>query len=164
MSNAPKVHIADLIKRAEILNQDLEQFSKREINFLNEKQETYPTRSSEVLAAIIGGGLGLVLGFALSAVGGISTIITGPFGAIMGVAAAKLLWRGQELLYIDRAIKKYEIISSRILRVIKKLPEDTPEDIRQQQWKMYYDITTDFEGILRKSIAETWLKNERNKE
>jgi hypothetical protein len=82
----------------------------------------------------------------------------------MGVAGAKLFWRGQELLDIERAIKKYEIISSRILQVIKKLPEDTPEDIRQQQWKMYYDITTDFEMILRKSIAEGWSINGRKKD
>ena len=161
MSNAPKAHIADLIRRAESLNQDLERFSKSEINAIKTKHQASPSKSSEILAGVIGGGIGFSVGYALGAIGGITNIFTGPFGAIMGIAAAILLWRGQEQLKIERAIKKYEIITSRILQIIRSLPEDTPENIRQQQWEMYYDVTAELEKILLGSISDRHSKVER---
>lgn len=153
MSNITKNQVVDLIERAAHLNQEIDEKTKVEISDIENTAEKYSNKSSEYLAAVIGGGIGLSGGFAISLVG-VSMIFSGPIGLIMGASAAVLIWRGRGQNKIERANKKIDVVKKRILSDIRDLPDDAPVHIKEQLWNMYKNAGEVYEKAIIEGLID----------
>jgi len=149
--------VIDLIQNAAHLNQESDDTAKGNITDIESTAEKYETKSSEYLAGVIGGGIGLSGGFAIS-LAGVSIVFSGPIGLIMGVAGAILLWRGKGQHKIERANKKDNLAKSKILANIRNLPDDAPQETRNRLWKLYDKTTEIYETEVLSGLSDSSSK------
>lgn len=118
----------------------------------------YSIESTTFLVGVIGSTVALLLAilmiFLISGVGLITSGITvaiSPIVAAFGAAISIYLWRGSEYRQLDKASKILEIRSASIMeqlqnsndqldvieRRLDRLPENTPEFVKENLWKSY---------------------------
>lgn len=153
MKEKSKNQLIDLINKAEEVNKDLADTAKFDRKELERIAEEYTNKSSEYLAAISGGIFGFSGGFAISVFGGIS-LISGGLGAVLGAALGILIWRGRGQHKLERGTKKYELASAIILQKIKNLPDNTPQDVKDQLWEMYRVLNTRYAHVVIDSLGD----------
>jgi hypothetical protein len=152
MSTVLKNHVVDLIQQTSHINKDIEKTAKVNIATLEDTAEKYSSKSSQYLAAIVGGGIGLSGGFGVSLMG-VSMVFTGPIGLVLGAAAAILIWRGRGQQKIERANQKVQAVKNRILEDINSLPPSAPQYVVDRLWELYNNATDVYE----RSVVEALL-------
>jgi len=152
MSTVAKNHIVDLIQQTSHFNQEIEKTAKADITSIEDTAEKYSSKSSEYLAGVVGGGIGLSGGFGVSLMGA-SIIFSGPIGIVLGAAMAVLIWRGRGQQKIERANKKIQAVKSKILEDINSLPPSAPQYVVNRLWELYNNATDVYE----RSVVEALL-------
>lgn len=153
MTEVSKHQVVDLIQKTTEVNTDIEKTTKVDINDLDKTAEKYSGKTSEFLAAIVGGVLGLSGGYGITFLGA-SLILSGPFGLAFGAAAGLLLWRGRGQQKIEKANKNNAAIKTSLLNEIKSIPNDAPPSIKAKLWEAYNNATEIYEKQVIEGLSD----------
>ncbi|NRF28248.1 hypothetical protein [Vibrio coralliilyticus] len=124
---------------------DLEQLQNSTANFIEKmasSSEKASTKSSVVLIGLIGGLIGTIAGMALAPVIGVSVVVLPATLATLGIASGVLMYRGLDTIGLEKAITKNTLVFDEIQRRMNSLPDDAPEEVRDELWKSYIELNS----------------------
>ncbi len=130
--------------------QGLTDISRKEIEQL---AVSYSRQNSSVLAGILGGVVGAAGGAAVATFAGGMLVLTGPAGAMLGVAAAILSSRGWAYHRLERRVARLRLVLDEIETRIRNLPKGTPAEVKNELWSTYVESVRAFKKAAVKSIA-----------
>lgn len=110
-------------------------------------------RSSEVLVGVASGSSSLLLAYVVSlTLPAVSFALTGPIAACVGIPIGILAWRGRRRFRIERLttenrlrieaeIAENKLKSDEVLRRIRALPKNAPQETRDELYRGYKELT-----------------------
>lgn len=111
-------------------------------------------RSSEVLVGITGGAFSLLVAYGFSiALPAVSFALSGPILACVGLPLSILAWRGRRRFRIEREatenrlrieaeITANKLKADEVMRRIKSLPKNAPQEAKDELYREYAALTT----------------------
>jgi len=113
---------------------------------LSSSADSLGKKNSSNLFGVCGGLVGSLAGIGLAHVVGLgvfaaSTPLTG-----LGIVAGILLYRGRRRIRIEKRIDENRVASEEILRRIRELPKNAPEEVRRGLWHAYEELTGHYQS------------------
>ncbi|GAB3514226.1 hypothetical protein [Emticicia fontis] len=155
MKQISKEQLIELLVKLDDTKTDVEKYKDFDLKNIEDVAERYIDKKSEFLAGVAGGILGATGGVAIAkTVAGIAIFLSGPAGAILGIAIGMLMFRGRGQHKLERATKKFQLARAIILDTIKMLPADAPIEVKDRLWKTYYDLLEKYSEVIEKSLTD----------
>lgn len=120
----------------------------------------YSGEKSSVLVAIVGAAFGSVGGIGVTTALGVTALLTGPIGMVVGAALAVLLWRQTGHAQVERATDRLQIALGEIVTRLKTLPKGAPPEVRQRLWKGYEDLIDRYCKVVEPLIGHTVVQSD----
>ena len=155
MKLATRARAESIIADSVGVKDSLEKIGNISQDDLEEIANTYSTKPSTFLAAIIGGVVGGAGGIAIGGTLGAITLISGPAGMALGAAVAVLGWRGRDMWRHERAGDNFDVAIKRIDAAILALPKNAPQSDREELYTHRRKLIRSYARVADEAILST---------
>ena len=125
MKPVSRQQLIELLDKLDDTNKDVEKYKDFDLKKIEEVADRFIDKKSEFLAGVSGGVVGLTGGIAIAkTVADVAIFLSGPAGAVLGIALGMLIFRGRGQHKLERATRKYQLSKAIIEEAIRTLPAD----------------------------------------
>lgn len=100
------------------------------------------SQSTSALCGVAGGTFGIATAYALSLLTDISLPVVSTILCTLGIVTGILAYRGRSRIGMDSRMEQNRIATEEVLRRIKKLPADTPDEVRAELWQTFRHLNS----------------------